>query len=78
MGALKKMYDWLHPKPVEPPTTTAETKTLAEEAVAKATADLRSAQDNRPGVTDLVSKIENQLARNHFGELLEASMRGRG
>ncbi|WNN95019.1 hypothetical protein SEA_MAGRITTE_42 [Microbacterium phage Magritte] len=77
MGALKKMYDWLHPKPVEPPTTTAETGILAEKALAKATADLQSAQEKRPEVTILVSKIEDQLARNHFGEMLEASMRGR-
>ena len=78
MAILKTVYDWLHPKPSEPPTTTAETQTLAEKAVLSAITDLRSAQDNRPKVENLVSESQNQLDRNHFAELVEASMRGRG
>lgn len=78
MALLKSMYDWLHPKPVEPPTTTAEMQAIANQAIVSAITDLRSAQGNRPVVANLVSKSEDQLTRNHFGELVEASMRGRG
>lgn len=78
MALLKTMYDWLHPKPVEPPTVTAETQALADQAVANAITDLRVARQGSTAVTDLVSKIEDQLIRNHFAELVEASMRGGG
>lgn len=78
MAILKSMYDWLHPKPAEPPTTTAEMQVQADEAVASAISDLHDAQANRSQVADLVSKSQDQLNRNHFGELVEASMRGRG
>ncbi len=78
MAILKTMYDWLYPKPVEPPATTAETQALAERAVESALSDLREAKLRSTEIANLVSKIEDQLARNHFGELVEASMRGRG
>lgn len=77
MAILKTMYDWLHPKPVEPPTTTDEMQALADQAVVNAVSDLRDARDNRTKIKSLVSKNDAQLARNHFGELVEASMRGR-
>lgn len=78
MAILKKMYDWLYPKPVEPPATTAATQALADQAVSNAITDLRDAVGRKEEVRSLVSKIEDQIARNHFGELVEASMRGRG
>jgi hypothetical protein len=77
MAILKTIYDWLHPKPVEPPTTTAETQAQAEEAVQRALADLNDAQERRTEVRVLVSKSADQLARNHFGEMVAASMRGK-
>lgn len=79
MQLLKKMYDLLHPKPVEePPTTTAETQALADEAVQRAISDLHEIIERKPEITNLVSKSKDQLERNHFGELVAASMRGRG
>jgi hypothetical protein len=78
MAFMKDLYYWLHPKPVEPPTTTAATQALADNAVQRAIADLQAAQASVPHVSLLVSKNEDQVARNHFGELVEASMRGRG
>lgn len=78
MPILKNLYDWLHPKPEEPETSTSETKAEAEDAVKRAITDLHDIIERQPMVSNLVSKSKDQLERNHFGELVEASMRGRG
>ncbi len=78
MPILKRMYDWLHPKPEEPPTTTAEMQALADNAVQRAISDLHDAKSRGQKVSDLVSKSDSQLERNHFGELAALSMSRRG
>ncbi len=78
MAFMKNLYYWLHPKQDEVPTTTSETQAQADSAVQRAIADLSEAKERLPLVNDLVTKNLDQVARNHFGELVQASMGGRG
>lgn len=77
MDIFKRVYDWLHPKPVEPPTTTQETLIQAQTAIDSALKDLADAQERSGQVTELVARAQDQLNRNHFAELAQASMSAR-
>jgi hypothetical protein len=57
------------------PLSTPETRSEAEEALRKADTDLKDVIQKEPKVTALVSQLRSQMERNHFGELVEASMR---
>lgn len=74
MSIFKDLYDWLYPKPEEPPAVTGETQLQAEAAIESALTDLQDARDRSAEVTELVSRAQQQLNRNHFAELVEVSM----
>lgn len=76
MSLLKSLYDKLHPAPPAGETpSTPETRAEAETALEKANTDLTAVIDRKSQVAEVASKLRDQLERNHFGELVEASMR---
>jgi len=58
--------------------STLETQTEAMQAKDQAAASLREVKAQKPFVDSLVKELRTQVDRNHFGELLEATMRGTG
>lgn len=78
MGLLKTVYDKLHPAPETMVHTSPETRAEVMDAQARAIDDLQAVVQNEPQISAVVGSLHEQLIRNHFGELVEASMRGRG
>lgn len=74
MSILKRLYDRLHPAPEVSPVSTPESRQEAAEARQKADTDLHAAISRKPGVQALTGELKSQLDRNHFAELLTASM----
>lgn len=75
MSLFKSLYDKLHPAPAKgEPLSTPETRAEAENALKKANTDLNDVIRKEPKVTELVGQLRTQMDRNHFGELVEASM----
>jgi len=72
---LKVIYDRLHPAPSVEPVSTPESRAEATEALAKASTDLNAIIRREPRITAVATKLRDQAERNHFGELVEASMR---
>jgi len=58
--------------------STLETQTEAMQAKTQAAASLREARAQKPFVDYLVNELQEQIDRNHFGELIEFTMRGTG
>lgn len=77
MSFLKVVYNKLHPPTPTPEHTNPESRALAKKAVERATVDLHAVEQNEIKVTAIVDSLREQLIRNHFGELIETSMRGR-
>lgn len=76
MSLFKSIYDRLHPAPPEGvPLSTPETQQEAQQALKKANTDLTEVIRREPRVTELANQLRGQMDRNHFGELVEASMR---
>jgi hypothetical protein len=75
INPVKAVYDWLHPAPETVPLTSPESRAEADSALAKASTDLNNIIRQKSAVTALSSKLLDQGERNHFGELVEASMR---
>ena len=75
MKILKTIYNKLHPAPHEKPLSTPETQAEAEAALKQANIDLNTVIRKEPVVNELVEQLRSQLDRNHFGDLVEASMR---
>lgn len=76
MSLLKSLYDKLHPAPPRgSDLSTPETRAEAENALKKANTDLNDVIRKEPKVRELVGQLQSQMDRNHFGELVEASMR---
>ncbi len=76
-NVLKAIYDRLHPQPDTDNLhqSTPETRAEASEAVAKANTDLNDIIRREPTVTAIAGRLRVQMDRNHFAELIEASMR---
>lgn len=75
---LRKFWLKTDPKADTMPLSTVATQTEAAKAKTNAEASLREVKAQKPLVDELVSKLHAQKDRNHFGELLEATMRGVG
>lgn len=75
MSLFQRIYDRLHPDTSDAVHSTPETRAEAADALAKANTDLNDVIRREPRVTALVGQLRDQLDRNHFGELVEASMR---
>lgn len=75
MSFLKSLYNKLHPAPVTgAPASTPGSRQEAAEALQKADTDLHAVISQKPGVDALTGQLKSQLERNHFAELLTASM----
>jgi hypothetical protein len=72
---LRRVYDWIHPKPPVPGHTNDCTRAEARAAIERAEGDLTLAQERGPLVARVATTLSGQGARNHFAEMLEASMR---
>lgn len=76
MSLFKSLYNKLHPEsPPGDDASTPETRAEAADALQKASTDLNAAINRNPQVAEVASALRDQLERNHFGELVEASMR---
>lgn len=75
MSLFKNIYDRLHPAPPGADLSTPESRAEAEIALRKANTDLNEVIRKEPKVRELVGQLQSQMDRNHFGELVEASMR---
>lgn len=75
MSVLKTLYNRLHPAPVGLLRSTSESRAEAESALCKSLTDLNDVIRKEQGVNELVGQLRDQMDRNHFGELVEASMR---
>lgn len=79
MSLIKDLYNRLYPAPPKgEPLSTPETRAEAEDALKKANLDLNEVIRREPKVTELVGQLRDQLDRNHFGELIDMTMRGTG
>lgn len=79
MSLIKDLYNRLHPAPPKgEPLSTPETRAEAEDALKKANTDLNDVIRKEPKVRELVGQLRDQLDRNHFGELIDMTMRGTG
>lgn len=79
MSLFTKLYDKLHPAPsTGAPLSTPETRAEAQNALKKANTDLNDVIRKEPKVTALVVQLRDQMDRNHFGELIEVTMKGTG
>lgn len=72
---LGKIWNKLYPPVPTEEHSTAETQAQASAALARAGRDYDTAVKNEPQVQSIVEKLRRQGERNHFGEMLEASMR---
>lgn len=75
MSILKTIYNKLHPVEETEPLSTPETQAEAASALKQASTDLVEVIRKEPVVNELVEQLRAQMDRNHFGELVEASMR---
>lgn len=75
MNLLKRFYDRMHPAPVTPAYSTPASRLEATSAVAQARRDLNAVVSREPKVTEISGALARELERNHFAELIEASMR---
>lgn len=75
MSILKTLYNKLHPEEPTMPLSTPETQAEAQSALKQASTDLVEVIRKEPVVNELVEQLRAQMDRNHFGELVEASMR---
>lgn len=78
MGLLKRIYDNFHPPVKSKELSTPETQSEAAMALAKANTDLTAVQAQEPRVKAVVNELREKRERNHFAEMLEASMRPTG
>lgn len=76
-NVLKALYDHFHPQPADDNLhlSTPETRAEASSALSKANTDLNDVIRREPTVTALAGKLRIQMERNHFAELITASMR---
>lgn len=76
MSLLKRLYNKLYPAPARGENlSTPETRAEAADAIQRANSELNAVFGRKPQVAEVASKLRDQLERNHFGELVEASMR---
>lgn len=75
-NVLKLIYDRLHPAvPEEIHLSTPETQAEATTALRKANTDLNDVIRREPTVLAVAGRLRIQMERNHFAELIQASMR---
>ena len=77
-SVLNTMWNLLHPKPPTATLSTPMTQAQARGAIVAAQGDLDRARDNKAAIHIKVSALKEQRNRNHFAELIEATMRGNG
>ena len=75
MSILKTIYNRLHPVEEIEPLSTPESQAEAASALEQANVALNTVIRREPVVNELVEQLRSQLDRNHFGDLVEASMR---
>ena len=75
MSILKTIYNRLHPAEEIEPLSTPESQAEAASALKQANVALNTVIRREPVVNELVEQLRSQLDRNHFGALVEASMR---
>lgn len=75
MGLLKTIYNKFHPPVDSVPLSTPESQNEAAMALARANTDLTAIVGQEDRVNEVVAKLKSQHERNHFAEMLEASMR---
>lgn len=75
MSILKTIYNRLHPAEEIEPLSTPESQAEAASALKQANIALNTVIRKEPVVNELVEQLRSQLDRNHFGDLVEASMR---
>ena len=75
MSILKTIYNRLHPAEEIEPLSTPESQAEAASALEQANVALNTVIRREPVVNELVEQLRSQLDRNHFGDLVEASMR---
>lgn len=78
MKIVKKWWDRLHPPTGPIFVSTPESQSEASKALADADAGLCEARGRKPQVENLVERLREQRERNHFGELVQSTMRGGG
>lgn len=69
-GLLAKLYP-----PIHDTCSTDETRAQAQEALKVSKDNYHEIVANTPNVTEVVMALREQGERNHFAELLEASIR---
>ena len=75
MSILKTIYNRLHPAEEIEPLSTPESQAEVASALKQANTALNTVIRKEPVVNELVEQLRSQLDRNHFGDLVEASMR---
>lgn len=76
---FRKLWERFDPNRTETDSiSTLETQTEAIEARKHAEKGHREAVEGKPRVREVVNALKEQRDRNHFGEMLERTMRGVG
>jgi hypothetical protein len=75
MGLFKNLYNRLHPASPTPQFSTEKSRAEASTALKKTSTDLNEIIQRAPEVHALATELREQRDRNHFAELLEASMK---
>ncbi len=78
MNWIVKAWNRLHPTTPTTEHSTEETRSEARQAVETAAVELQAVNDRAPLVERLTNALREQGERNHFAEMLEATMRGNG
>ena len=76
MGFLSNFYNRLHPAPPPRDVTTIQTRVESERAVVSAEITYQQRMEKGTEVHELVTKLQKEREKNHFGEMLEKTMRG--
>lgn len=75
MSLIKWAYDKLHPAEPTPQLSTTKTQAEASEALQKANTELGEIIQHAVKVQEIARELIAQRERNHFADLVEASMR---
>lgn len=75
---LKWLYDKLYPRALQKRFSTEETQGEAKSAIERAQTGQNEVRAREQKVNEIVSALRVQREINHFGELIEKTMKGTG
>lgn len=75
---LRELWDLIHPTKESASYTTGTTQQEAIDAKQNSVRDYQEARDRAPRVDEVTSALYDQKERNHFAEMITASMKGAG